>query len=263
MNETIALMQRIQRLAARILATHPAGRGLCLVGGFRYRLLNKSARASNDLDYHWDGDLQRKQAEIVEVFRSKLLPHVKRQLGYEGDVRPAVGPDAESPVVRTTELAFYRVAEPGSRIEIPVDLIGIACLDTPMVRTVEGTVFLTVSDADMIESKILACLSRSFLRIRDVLDIFLFQDALKPDSPERLSQKLSKLSLPPAKAIERLNKLASNRTAHVRGMERLLDEQVEPAVTSNIRAAGGAEMIWDSVMHLLNEILTETEGLSS
>ncbi|MFW6171627.1 MAG: hypothetical protein ACODAD_14150, partial [Planctomycetota bacterium] len=98
MNESIALMQRIQRLAARILATHPAGRGLCLIGGFRYRLLNESARASNDLDYHWDGDLRRKQAEIVEVFRSTLLPEVKRQLGCEGDVRPAVGPDAESPV---------------------------------------------------------------------------------------------------------------------------------------------------------------------
>lgn len=263
MNDIVARMERIQRLAARILATHPAGRGLCLVGGFRYRLLNESARASNDLDYHWEGDPRRKQAEIVEVFRSKLLPEVKRQLGYEGDVRPAAGPDAESPGVRTVELAFYRVAEPGSRIEIPVDLIGIAPLDMPMVRTVEGTVFLTVSDADMIESKILACLARSFLQVRDVVDIFLFQDALKPDSPERLSQKLSKLSLPPAKAIERLNKLASDRTAHVRGIERLLDEQVAPAVTNNIRAAGGAEMVWDSVMHLLNEILAKTEGLSS
>jgi len=233
-----------------------------LVGGFRYRLLNASARASNDIDYHWDGDRQRKQEEIVDVFRNRLLPEVKRQLGYDGDVRPASGPDAESPVVRTVELAFYRAAEPGSRLEIPVDIMCIACLDTPTVRTVEGTVFLTVSDADMIESKLLACLTRPFLQVRDVLDIFLFQDALRPDSPGRLSQKLSKLALAPAEAIERLNRLANHRTVHVRGIERLLDEQVNPAVTANLRAAGGAAMIWDAVLSRLHEVLAKAKESS-
>jgi hypothetical protein len=262
MDGTVSPIERIQLLAVRILATHPAGRGLCLVGGFRYRLLNESARASNDIDYHWEGDLQSKQMEIVGLFRSKLLPEVKRHLGYDGDVRPAIGPDAESPVVRTVDLAFYRVAEPGSRIEIPIDIIGLACLDPPMVRTVEGTVFLTVSDADMIESKILACLARTFLQVRDVLDVFFFQDALRPDSPGRLSQKLNQLPLPPAKAIERLNKLANSRTVHVRGIERLLDEQVDAAVAVNLRAAGGAAMIWDSVMSLLQEVLAKAKESS-
>ena len=132
-----------------------------------------------------------------------------------------------------------------------------------MVRTVEGTVFLTVSDADMIESKILACLARSFFQVRDVLDIFLFKDALRPDSPVRLSQKLSHLAMPPAEAIERLNRLVSSRTVHVRGIERLLDEQVKPAVTANLRAAGGAAMIWDSVMRLLYDILAKAGEASS
>jgi len=263
MKEAIAPTERIQLLAARILATHRAGNGLCLVGGFRYRLLNESARASDDIDYQWDGDLQEKQMEIVEVFRSKLLPEVKRQLGYDGDVRPAAGPEAESPVVRTVELAFYRVAEPGSRIEIPVDITGVARFDAPIVRTVEGTVFLTVSDADMIESKILACLGRSFFQVRDVLDIFLFRGALRPDSPRRLSQKLSRLAMSPAEAIERLKKLENNRTVHVRGIERLLDEQVQPAVTANLRAAGGAAMIWDSVMSLLCDTLAKAKESSS
>ena len=261
MNVFVETMERIQLLAAKTLATHPVGCGLCLVGGFRYRLLNESARASNDIDYHWEGDLQEKQMKVVEVFRSKLLPEVKRQFGYDGHVRSATGTDAESPVVRTVELAFYRVAEPGSRIEIPVDIIDVARLDMPMVRTVEGTVFLTVSDADMIESKILACLARLFFQVRDVLDIFLFQDTLLSDSPRRLSEKLSKIALPPAEAIEKLNKLANNRTVHVRGIEQLLDDQVEPVVAGNLRAAGGAEMIWDSVMHLLNEILAKTKEL--
>jgi len=263
MNTAFETIERIQRLAATILATHAAGRGLCLVGGFRYRLLNQSARVSNDIDYHWQGDLPKKQTEVIGVFRTKLLPEVKRQLGYDGDVRSATGPDAESPVARTVELAFYRATEPGSRIEIPVDIIGVACLDKPTVRTVEGTVFLTVSDTDMIESKVLACLARSFLQVRDILDIFLFQDALRPDSPSRLSQKLSKLALPPAEAVERLDKLANHRTVHVQGIELLLDEQVQPTVADNLRAAGGAEMIWDSVMHLLNELLAKAEELPS
>lgn len=262
MESPSAPIERIQLLAAKTLATHPAGRGLCLVGGFRYRLLNQSARASNDIDYHWEGDLPGKQMEIVELYRTKLLPEVKRQLGYDGDVRPASGPNAESQVVRTVDLAFYRVQEPGSRIEIPVDVIGIPRLDPPVVRTVKGTVFLTVSDADMIESKILGCLCRPFLQVRDVLDIFLFQDALHPDSPGRLSQKLNQVSLPPAQAIECLNKRASHRTVHVRGIERLLDEQVDATVTANLRAAGGAAMIWDSVMALLHEVLAKAKEAS-
>ena len=161
--------------------------------------------------------------------------------------------------MRTVDLAFYRVAEPGSRIEIPIDVIGVARLDPPIVRTVEGTVVLTVSDADMIESKILACLARTFLQVRDVLDVFLFQDALLPDSPGRLSQKLNQLSLPPAEAIERLNKLANSRTIHVRGIERLLDEQVNAAVVVNLRAAGGGAMIWDSFMSLLQGVLAKAK----
>ena len=156
--DTLAIVERVQRLAATILATHPVGHQLCLIGGFRYRLLNASARASSDIDYHWEGDLQRKQVEIVDVLRSKLLPEVKRQFGYDGDVRPGAGPE-ESPAVRIVATAFYRVAEPGSRIEIPIEITSVVRLDAPVVRTIAGTVFLTVSDADMIESKILALLN--------------------------------------------------------------------------------------------------------
>jgi hypothetical protein len=262
MNKVITSVESIQRIAAKILATHPAGQGLCLVGGFRYRLLNQSPRASNDIDLHWEGDLQDKQMELVDVFRSKLLPEVKRQLDYAGDVRTAAGPGAESPVVRTVQLAFYRVSEAGSRIEIPVDVIRVARLDTPVVRTVAGTVFLTVSDADMIESKILTCLARTSPQVRDVVDIFLFQDSLLPDSPVRLARKLSQFALRPAKAIEDLDRLARNRTVHIRGIEQLLNEQVEPAVTANLRAAGGAAMIWDAVMSLLHDLLAGAQESS-
>jgi hypothetical protein len=253
--DVLNTIERIQLIAATILATHPAGHLLYLIGGFRYRLLNGSARASSDIDYHWEGDLQRKQREIVDVLRSKLLPEVDRQLGCDGDIRPAVGPEAESPAVRIVETAFYRIAEPGSQIEIPIEITAVARLDAPVVHTIAGTVFLTVSDADMIESKIIACLNRPFSQVRDLLDIFLFRDALRPDAPLRLSQKLRALALPLAGAMKALDRLETNRTAHLRGIERLLDEQVNPAVAANLRAAGGAVLIWNTVTHLLRDII--------
>ncbi len=253
------IVERIQTLAATIIATQPAGHRLCLIGGFRYRLLNASARTLADINYHWEGDLQRKQAELVDVLRSKLLPEVKRQLGYDGDVRPGCGPGTESPAVRIVETALYRVAEPGSRVEIPIEITNVACLDAPIVRTIAGTVFLTVSDADMIESKILAFLNGQFCRVRDVVDVFLFQDALRRDAPARLSHKLRRLGLPLADAIAMLDRFETNRAVHVREIERLLGEQVAPAVAANVRAGGGAAMVWDVVMCLLCAAVTKTE----
>jgi hypothetical protein len=161
--------------------------------------------------------------------------------------------------VRTVELAFYRLAEPGSRVEIPVAILGICRLDAPIVRTVEGTVFLTLSDADMIESKVLACLVRSLFQIRDALDLFLFQDALRSDAPRRIAQKLSKLSLPTLDAMEKLDRLAKNRTVHIRGLERLLDEQVNAPVAANLREGGGGAMVWDSVMSRLRDLLNKAK----
>jgi predicted nucleotidyltransferase component of viral defense system len=249
------LLQSIQALAAKVLATSPAGQQLHLIGGFRYRLLNASCRASADIDYHWEGDLDAKQAQIVDVLRKRLLPELKRQFAYEGDVQPATGPDSDSPAVRIVELAVFRPAEAGSRIELPIEITTIARLDPPLVRTVEGTVFLTVSDADMVESKIMALLNRSFPRARDALDVFLFQDALPADARERLSRKLGALSLPHADVVARLDNLEANRTVHMREIARLLDEQVEPTAAANLCAAGGAAMIFDAVMRLLRDVL--------
>ena len=253
-------VERIQTLTDTILATHQVGHRLYLIGGFRYRLLNASCRASLDIDYHWDGDLERKQAEIVDVLRRRLLPEVRRHFAHDGDIRASIGPDAESPAVRTVDMAFYRAAEAGSRIEIPVEITRIPHLDPPAVRTVAGTVFLTVSDADMIESKIIALLQRTFTRSRDILDVFLFQDTLRADASPRLAQKFDGLSLSPVDVAERLGKLHANRPLHLREIEQLLSEQVDPAVAANLRVAGGAEMIWEAAMRLLADALTTTEA---
>ena len=122
-------------------------------------------------------------------------------------------------------MAFYLVAEPGSRIEISIEITNVARLDARWFALSQAPLFLTVSDADMIESKILAFLNAPFCRVRDVLDIFLFQDALQSDASSPLSQKL-KISLcrlwvrSPARSVE------TNRAIQLREMKQLLGEQV-------------------------------------
>jgi hypothetical protein len=105
-HEALPIAEQVQMLAARVLARHPVGHQLHLIGGFRYRLLDASCRASVDIDYHWEGDLEQKQAETVEVLRKKLLPEVKRQFAYDGDVRMASDPAAESPAVRIADIGI-------------------------------------------------------------------------------------------------------------------------------------------------------------
>src|SRR5450830_1288091 len=119
------IIEEIQKMAAKIVATNPAGNRLLLIGGFRYRLLDASARTSTELDYHWQGELEEKQQELIVLFKTKLLPEVNRAFGYEGTVRPVAGPDFESDNVKVVELAFYKTDVPESRIEIPVDITRI------------------------------------------------------------------------------------------------------------------------------------------
>jgi hypothetical protein len=146
--EDTEILEKIQRLIVKVLATSPQGNNLCLVSGFRFRLLDNSPRASVDVDYHWAGDLSKKQGELVLLFKRKLLPEVKHQLGYDGTVGPKTGPDADSPLVKIVDLAFYRQDVPRSRIEIPVDITRIECFDKPVARSTNGIVYLTVSDKD-------------------------------------------------------------------------------------------------------------------
>ena len=133
-------VETIQRIIARTVATHPSGRNLMLIGGFRYRLLDRSTRMSNDIDYHWEGDLDQKQFDLIDLFTRVLFSEVRRLLQYDGNVAPAHGPDADSPMVRIINLAFWREGVPRSRIEIPVEITRILRTDPVTIRTVEGTV---------------------------------------------------------------------------------------------------------------------------
>src|SRR6266498_5391735 len=86
MQKLIHEADRLQRVIARMIATSPAGVNLLLIGGFRYRLLDNSQRFSVDIDYHWGGDLEAKQQELLAFCRRVILGQVRRELGYEGSV---------------------------------------------------------------------------------------------------------------------------------------------------------------------------------
>ena len=80
-DENTATLATIQQAIARLVATSPAGHNLLLAGGFRYRFLDRSVRMSGDIDYHWSGDLEEKQRELVALFRKRLIPSVRRRFG--------------------------------------------------------------------------------------------------------------------------------------------------------------------------------------
>ena len=243
--------EAIQRMAVRLLATTPPGVNLRLIGGFRYRFLDRGPRVSRDIDYHWSGDLAAKRSELIAAFKRRLLPEVRRQLGYSGSVSPHAGPEGDSPLVSVVQLTFWRDGEASSRIELPVEITRICCADDLVVKTMDGVAYPTVSDQDMIESKIIAVFNRSFLQHRDLLDIFMFANHLTAWSPERIDRKLTELGIDRSRIQKRLNDLAAGRSYHGRTIDELIDTQVEPDTAANLALGGGGEMVFDRVLEIL------------
>src|SRR5438477_2074026 len=99
---------RLQRAVAKLVAISPAGVNLLLIGGFRYRLLDNSQRFSVDIDYHWAGDLEAKQRELLALCRRVILGQIRRELGYEGSSSLRTGPDADSPNAKFLDLRFWK-----------------------------------------------------------------------------------------------------------------------------------------------------------
>jgi hypothetical protein len=234
-----------------LVATSPAGVKLLLIGGFRYRLLDNSQRFSVDIDYHWEGDLEAKQRELVGLSRRVILGRVRRELGYEGAASARTGPDADSPNARFVDLRFWKG---NSHIEIPLEVTRILCLDPPTIRTAGGTVHPTPSDADLIESKVIAVLNRIFLQHRDLVDLFLYGDKLRPDSPARLQQKLAKMQVGPETVARRLQDLQGNRDYHATAIQKVIDEQMDSTALQQMNAGGGGRAILDAALNLIMRV---------
>ncbi len=249
------LAEKIQRLVAGLVATSPAGRGLHLIGGFRYRLLDASPRRSDDIDYSWDNDLLSKRDELLELFQRKLLPELKRTFGYEGSVAKDDGPGDDSTVVKVLELAFYNMTIPGSRIVLPVEITKIARTDSPKAIPADSKIILTVSDQDMVESKVIALLNRTFVKARDFVDLFLFQKNLGKDSARRLQAKLAELQVTPESVRSRMDSLRDNAVVHTNNIAEVVSDQMDEAARETLEAGGGAKSIYESVIGVLEDLL--------
>ncbi|MBD3243907.1 MAG: hypothetical protein GF331_25165 [Chitinivibrionales bacterium] len=255
-------IEQIQAMAAALVAGNKAGVGLRLIGGFRYRLLNKSPRSSDDVDYCCTEPLEAKREALIGLFRRKLIPAVKRTLGYDGDVRARRVPGDGSETTKTIELAFYRFDMPSSRIEIPVDLTQVACFDDAEGRTVDARLYLTASEQDMVENKVVALFNRTFTQARDFVDIFLFESHLGSDSAARVARKLEALSYAPADINRKLDKLKQNRSVHVRSIDKVFETQFSPDDAESFVRAGGGKMVFNRVLEVIENRL-ELRGSDS
>ena len=249
-------VEAIQRVVAQHVATHPVGRNLALIGGFRYRFLDASVRTSDDIDYHWAGNLEEKQRGLIDSFRRGLLSEVSRLLGYSGRVDARTGPDADSPVVRVVDLSFWKDDVAYSRIEIPVEVTRITCADPVEVRTVGGTIYATASEGDMIESKVIAILGRITSRHRDIVDVFLFQDRFCSDSAQRLKSKLHALRMNDNDIEKKMRDLQEYSDYHTKATQEVIDTQLDPEAAAQLNDSGGGGMVLDTVMNILNRYIS-------
>lgn len=256
-DDRLFLTEQIQRMAAALVATHPAGAGLCLIGGFRYRLLDRGARFSVDIDYHWIGDLATKQQELVNLFQRRLLSDVRRRLNLDGSVAAGRG---DSPVATVVDLAFWRLGSNVGRIEIPIDILRLECTDPPTVRTTDGVVYRTTSNADMLESKVIAVVGRTFLEHRDLVDLYLFESQAAPDAAARLSVKLATLGIQPDTVARRLEDLGDPKAVHVAAVDRIIREQVDSEAAEALLRAGGGAIVVPAVHALLDRLLSPPQG---
>ncbi len=253
---TQALTEEIQQNIAKCVATHPAGRNLALIGGFRYRFLNSSIRTSADIDYHWVGDLEEKRDKLADLFRRVTLPDIARRYGYVGRVDAGMNPSIESPFVKVVNLSFWKDNIPESRLEIPVEVTRIACLDPIAIRTAGGTVYATTSEADMIESKVIALFNRTSLQHRDILDLFLFRDHFINDSDKRLKIKFRDHGFTPSDIKRHMLALIKDRDYHSKAVQAVIDMQLEANSAAQLNDSGGGIMVFEEVIKTLQKVLT-------
>ena len=253
-------LEEIQQVIAKSVATHPAGRKLALIGGFRYRFLDGSVRTSADIDYHWAGDLEGKRDELADLFRRVVLPDIARRYGYAGRVDTGINPAIDSSFVKVVTLSFWKDDIPDSRLEIPIEVTRIACIDPVTVRTAGGTVYATASEGDMIESKVISLFNRTSLQHRDILDLFLFRNHFRDDADKRLETKFRTLGFVPTDITRHLQDLIKNSDYHAKAVQAVIDMQLEADSAIQLNDAGGGTMVFAEVIKILGKILKYHES---
>ncbi len=251
------IIESIQKLIVTFLARHSSGYKLYLIGGFRFRFIDESCRFSRDIDYYWEGDLVEKQTGLIAVLNKDVIPEVSRQFAYTGQARAAIGPDSESEVVKTIDLAFWKEGEAGSRIEIPVDIMKFACLEKPIARTRHGVIVATPADNDLVEGKVVALLNRWPLQERDFIDLFLFEKMLTKLSGPNIKQKLSQYNFDSSRIKQKLELISQSSDIHKRAIDTIISQQLEPQSAAQLIEAGGGAFIFEQTLKIIKKLLSE------
>jgi hypothetical protein len=87
-----------------------------------------------------------------------------------------------------------------------------------------------------------------------LVDIFLYGDKLRPDSPARLKQKLAKMELLPEMVVQRLKDLQENREYHATAIQKVIDQQMDPTVAQQMNSGGGGRAVLDSALNLILKV---------
>lgn len=255
-------VEAVQRCILAVLARQRAGVGLVLAGGGRYRFVDGSARLSADIDYVWNGDLSLKRDEVVRALQRTLPPELKRRFRLDSSVYALDPPGVDSMRVKTLEVATWGNDPASRRIEVPVDIVSIPCVDPPTAETVEGVVCLVASDADMVECKVLSALERNPPAARDWVDLFLFGGQAHPDAPARFSRKCIDLQLQATQVAAAYARVLASRDIVCAGIAQVLREQVEGAVADNVEQAGGAELVWTRALEVVARVSALARGVA-
>lgn len=139
--------------------------------------------------------------------------------------------------------------------QIQLEVTRVQHLDPGMIRTAEGVVYPTPSDADLIEAKAIAVINRLHLAHRDLVDPFLFGGHFLPDSAQRLRAKLTASGIDPAQVQGRLEDPRRNRDYHARALQKIIDDQLDSPVAANLTAAGGGETVVRAALENLERSL--------
>ena len=212
----------------------------------------------NKVLFHPYGDKFNFTVELCDgAFDLCRITNVRRRFGLDGSVRAS---PIESPAAAMIELAFWSIGTDLGRLEIPIDIIRLECLDPPTVRTADGILYRTASNADLLEAKVLAVVGRTFLEHRDLVDIFLFASHAAPDAAERLTRKLGSLRIGPEIVARRLADLRSHDARHVAAVDHVIREQLDDEAAASLRLAGGGALVLSAVSRLLTQLLGPSPG---
>ena len=124
------------------------------------------------------------------------------------------------------------------------------------VRTVDGTIYPTASEADMIEAKVIAIFDRKSLKHRDIVDVFLFQDSFRSDSAQRLKSKLQALQINDNNLEKRMLDLRKNLDYHAKAIQEVIDIQLDAEAAAQLNDTGGGKMVLNAVMTILNRYIS-------